>query len=1765
MGGVVDEDAPGMQAGGTIVTITHSPLRIDENIEAQGSITLIASEESDPGDDITVSGTASIKSFQSSVTLRAGDNILLESGSAITAENGAVTLQGDDASMDADGTDIDVQGSILASEIVISGNAEDDWIHIQPASASDTNIGHTTVTGGLGDDRLMVSGLNSRTTTLDLDGGQGTDLYTIDTTGQTDYVINVADTGAPDDGADRLTVNGTAENDVFLVRQNFVAHLQEDGDTGYRDTFERINYDENINARLRVNGLDGDDAFFSDDNSSIMTLDGGAGNDAFQIGQMFGADRQTAYVAAGDEIDTVETTMGYLSAGISFPTTILGGDGEDSFTVYSNKAPLKLFGEDGNDEFIIRAFVIAGTDSLSSTDTLVSGGTGDDHIQYNINAPVNIDGGAGTDTVIIIGTEVDDNFVITADGVQGAGLNIDFTAVEKLEVDGMEGDDHFFVLGTDPNLVTTIIGGLGSDTFGVGGDVTEEIVALSIEGRSAFINHSLESEDPVFNGIFAEGVALNVASGKTGTVMVAQDDGQTVLVEDSGLTDQYTVKLAAAAPSDPTVAFVTVSAALAGFKDEQNGGRTVEISMDGIHYFSSLVLTFDSENTGAEAWDRTQAIYVRAASDTAEEGERTVVISHSIRSDNADFNHLDIPNVEVTVIDDDKAGLIVEETGTGSEVVEGLDTDTYGVTLTRAPDAGETVIVTLDYDAGQIAVNSVDPRFDAAMGTVTFDATNWDQTITLTLTAVDDAVVENRMLSAITHWVVSDGAVYGGVSDPYEVEVSVQDNDSGGLVVSQTDGATLVSENQPDAYTLKLTKAPTAPVTVSILSDGQTLVSSADSRFSSTNGATVTFDADNWDVPVVVDVAVNPLADTSDAPVQKYPAQPHIAGEIQGPLVIEGSMIPGKDRTLKTAVMLPTEADVPLPVLDIDVDESLQTDTLNVFNDGSMASDAGFHDHVDQVSGIAAIYGVSEEAVDPATFGNISGLGMGSDLTLNFGTDAQPDDRTFDGGITYHGVEVVDILLGQGDDAFTVDQTVDGVMTVVQGGGGDDTITVNGGGGSTSPLMVFGDTSQDGLFYTSTTADITGYGREFVAPGDDTIDARNAGSGLVIYGGAGDDTLYGSQGGDHIAGGAGNDTIYGEGGVDHIYGDAGFNVDISRRLDPSTQVLTVVQTAGAGDHPATGDDLSTGADTIWGGSGDDVIFGDYGEITQTAGTNRILTTGAIERIQTVNETAGSDDTIAGDEGDDRIFGGNGADTISGSDGHDLLLGDHGILDYHADDGDLATLDLMEARNTTDGAGDTLWGNAGDDILMGGMGDDRLDGGNGSGNSPVPGSDRDTLVGDYGRVLLSGGVITRIETTQIEHGGNDSIDGNEDDDLIFGGFGADFLNGNAGDDIIFGDNGNVVYSDGALTLMQTTDTSEATGGPDEIDAGDGDNIVFAGVGEDLVRAGSGNDHILGDNGIVAFDDNGLLENIRSLDTNLGGDDILDGGDGDNVIIGNTGDDEIHAGSGWDVLFGDGGMVTYKDGRRLALETVDHFTGGADVIYSGTGNDIMFGGFGNDWFEGDLSRDIMVGEYGRVKYDNSRIEYLIRLAQTGIGFIGGVNFGIYLSQPPGGMFAETGDILSLTDGSVITDRGVQKPAHSKRLSHAGMVAAIDAGAIEASEGPGNIDASDQNEEIEEPEGLEHTDDMPGKTEDLPEGKQDFPGAEKVPAEKTAAMAVTAERAEAVNSFAAGFAGWGMATALGRKKKKSLVDRDALSQLVAKAGERKYMKWTGSAFRR
>ena len=66
---------------------------------------------------------------------------------------------------------------------------------------------------------------------------------------------------------------------------------------------QRIHYDAALNGRVAVYGYDGNDEFYVDDTTAIVTLDGGEGYDKFQIGQIFGTKRDENGIpnpAAGD-------------------------------------------------------------------------------------------------------------------------------------------------------------------------------------------------------------------------------------------------------------------------------------------------------------------------------------------------------------------------------------------------------------------------------------------------------------------------------------------------------------------------------------------------------------------------------------------------------------------------------------------------------------------------------------------------------------------------------------------------------------------------------------------------------------------------------------------------------------------------------------------------------------------------------------------------------------------------------------------------------------------------------------------------------------------------------------------------------------------------------------------------------------------------------------------------------------------------------------------------------------------------------------------------------------------------------------------------------------------------------------------------------------------------------------------------------------------------------------------------------------------------
>ncbi|TCK07577.1 LEPR-XLL domain-containing protein [Marinobacterium mangrovicola] len=481
----------------------------------------------------------------------------------------------------------------------IYGNGEGDQIYGDDGDDNlDGGAGGDLIKGGDGDDVITATKGNDF-----LDGQEGSDNYlTKNQGGATGSLISVIDSGVNDDDNDVLLITGTPFDDTYLLRSNtdgsnaFVALLND------FNAVERINYSKSL-ERIKLDTSLGDDYVAADDTAAEFTIDGNLGDDRFQIGQMFRTQRteSDANVAIDDVFLTIETTRGWLSNGISQAMTIEGSAGNDEFTVFHNLAVLTLNGGDGDDIFTVRAFALAGSQEPQRERTDITGGAGADLVEYAVNAPVNIDGGDGFDTLVVIGTEFGDDFVVTEDGVYGAGLNVNFVNIESLRVDGAEGNDRFFVQSTSEKVMTELFGGLGEDTFFMSGD-TPPVVSNDLLGHSGLVLHNIETtedSDESFSTQSLFGISSNVADNEEPFAVIRQTDGSTIVTESSifeGGGDSYEIVLTRKPDED------VVIKALAPLPSSQNrelGAFAFRVesptgveSADG----TSVSLTFTTDN-----------------------------------------------------------------------------------------------------------------------------------------------------------------------------------------------------------------------------------------------------------------------------------------------------------------------------------------------------------------------------------------------------------------------------------------------------------------------------------------------------------------------------------------------------------------------------------------------------------------------------------------------------------------------------------------------------------------------------------------------------------------------------------------------------------------------------------------------------------------------------------------------------------------------------------------------------------------------------------------------------------------------------------------------------------------------------------------------------------------------------------------------------------------------------------------------------------------
>ncbi|MDP7060975.1 MAG: lamin tail domain-containing protein [Candidatus Marinimicrobia bacterium] len=367
--------------------------------------------------------------------------------------------------------------------------------------------------------------------------------------------------------------------------------------------------------------------------------------------------------------------------------------------------------------------------------------------------------------------------------------------------------------GTFGGSITNTAGSLNLNNSGDSITVTNSdgtVVATDTYGSEAGDNQSI-TRDPDLTGsflkhsaatgsdsaLFSPGTKVDGTTFAEASVTVTELDGGTEVAEGDA-TDSYTLVLGSSPSADVTIT----------------------VSPDAQTVVSPGTVIFTSSD-----FSTAQTVTVTAVNDATVEGNHTSIISHSAASSDANYNGISISSVTAAVTDNDNPGVTVTEAGGSTTVTEGDTSDYYTVVLQSQPI--DTVIISVTASDTNIAVDQSE---------LTFTSGNYSTTQTVNVSAVDDGKDEEDHTSTITHSVSSDDTNYSHITIN-SITVTVIDDDTAGITVTETDGSTTVTEGDTsDYYTVVLQSQPIDTVIISVTASDTDISVDPDTLiFSATN------------------------------------------------------------------------------------------------------------------------------------------------------------------------------------------------------------------------------------------------------------------------------------------------------------------------------------------------------------------------------------------------------------------------------------------------------------------------------------------------------------------------------------------------------------------------------------------------------------------------------------------------------------------------------------------------------------------------------------------------------------------------------------------------------------------------------------------------------------------------------------------------------------------------------------------------------------------
>lgn len=918
------------------------------------------------------------------------------------------------------------------------------------------------------------------------------------------------------------------------------------------------------------------------------TLDGGAGDDVLNGGD--GTDLLIG--GAGDDI---------LSGGAG-DDTLQGGEGND--TLLGGEGNDTLDGGDGNDTLdggegsdVLEGG--AGKDLLrAGRGDTARGGDGDDVIEIDTatGAPSSVDGGAGNDTVRLLGagtgtlagtTVANVEHLVVAGGTWNAGDTSGYADINVKNGAGTVGS----ILLTGSQKLIVEAGGTVGDGAEMGVLTTGTLTGASIDNSGTITGIYYNYFGPV---------------GKGPITIVNQASGVIKAPENSGTTLKLAGDLAQDAPAI------------------DNFGQII-----GSDHTSSIAIDFESvTGTGARIVNEVGGVIATAAyQDIIRGGTGTVVENHgTIRS----YEDHVAEDGEVLGGGDaidykKKAGGLVHNYDGG--LIEGAHHAVTGKkSLTLVNDAGGTLVgrngsaVNIDNDAG--VGNTV---FVTNRGTMEGRSAGYEDS--------DGDAIDTDGLASIENWgqikglgahgyhngneatdaniseaiAIGGGTIVnhaGGTIYGYGRAIQIDDSSNGAAFASTTitnEGTIEGAGHGPEGVDSEHAAFMQAKI------DGAEAInivgSHADTITNKTGGKIIG--------GIFTDAGADTLS--NDGSIAALHGSAVNLGEGDDLLINRG--------TITGAVLTGAGKD------------EIITTSTGVF-DGAVS----LGDGDDKLGNSGKITGT----VDMGAGNDVVNLYIGTNVTgtilLGEGDDRLTADMYQSQGFT--------VDAGDGDDQVTTSFGND----VIHGGAGNDLVYASAGDD-----LIYGDDGNDILNGEDGNDIIQGGAGDDVingGAGDDTI---HAGAGNdVIKAGPGTDVVDGGDGYDTLDLSAVTGALYIDMASGRIAG-AGIGVQTFVNIENlSFGEGDNIVTGGNGDDSFDG---GAGDDTLSGGAGDDSLLGGLGNDTLKGGSGDDALAGG-EGDDTVSGGSG-DDSLLGGLGNDKLSGGSGDDRLEGGAGDDILTGGSG--------------------------------------------------------------------------------------------------------------------------------------------------------------------------------------------------------------------------------------------------------------------------------------------------------------------------------------------------------------------------------------------------------------------------------------------------------------------------------------------------------------------------